>query len=209
MLIFAYSSFVRTLVWLAYRYLITLLLVKTPAYDRIYLSLDWKSASLTRKVEQKVTGMKLLAKKNKRQRIWQNLQRELDAERKKEEQEEEDDMERMKKEPGENGHTPVNASMQQGNGDIPGPPPQREASATTMATPAIECTHPQRDTANPDLLTADRHPCAASSTSNRRSSLHSPTSPRMISEGAQTTPSLLEQGYNIELSTLGGDDSQQ
>lgn len=63
MLVFAYSGFVRTLVWLAYRYLIIFTLVKTSLYDRIYLSLDWKSASLTRKVEEKVRDMKLLVKR--------------------------------------------------------------------------------------------------------------------------------------------------
>ncbi|ROV96110.1 hypothetical protein VSDG_05016 [Cytospora chrysosperma] len=67
-LVFAYSSFVRNLCWLAYRYLVTLLLVKTPAYDRIYLSLDWRSASMTRKVDKEIRDMKLLVKKEKQRR---------------------------------------------------------------------------------------------------------------------------------------------
>lgn len=76
-LVFAYSSFVRTLCWLAYRYLITLMLVKTPAYDRLYLSMDWKSAELTRKVEDEVQSMKARVKKAKQKRTAEQLNNEL------------------------------------------------------------------------------------------------------------------------------------
>lgn len=81
-LVFAYSNFVRTLAWLAYRYLVTLMLVKTPIYDRIYLTLDWRSTSLTRKVEDKIREMKLLVKKDKHKRIRQEIKEKRDKEQK-------------------------------------------------------------------------------------------------------------------------------
>ncbi|KAI7786674.1 hypothetical protein LA080_002785 [Diaporthe eres] len=87
-LVFAYSGFVRTLVWLAYRYLIIFTLVKTSPYDRIYLSLDWKSASLTRKVEEKVRDMKLLVKKNKKKRTFNEIKEKREKQRAAEIQEE-------------------------------------------------------------------------------------------------------------------------
>lgn len=79
-LVCAYSNFVRTLFWLAYRYLVTLVLVKTPAYDRFYLSLDWKSAALTSKVEKEVKRLKAKAKKTKQTRMAQKLNDEAELE---------------------------------------------------------------------------------------------------------------------------------
>ncbi|KUI59980.1 hypothetical protein VP1G_07196 [Cytospora mali] len=75
-LVFAYSAFIRNLCWLAYRYIITWVLVQSRAYDHVYLSLDLRSATLTRKVEDEVKSMKALAKKTKQIRTTQRLKRE-------------------------------------------------------------------------------------------------------------------------------------
>lgn len=55
--------------------------MKTSLYDRIYLSLDWKSATLTRKVEEKVRDMKLLVKKNKQKRTFNEIQERREKQR--------------------------------------------------------------------------------------------------------------------------------
>lgn len=149
------------------------MLVKTPIYDRIYLSLDWRSASITRKVEQRVLDMKLLVKKNKGQRIRQNLRAIQEAEREEEAREKTREVERTQKKHAENGH-----------------------SSVTTAIPTFRGIHPRHDdTTSPEHFPQGLHPGGGSSTSRRRPPLLSPPSARMISEGAQTTPSLLEEGY--------------
>lgn len=72
-MIFAYSPFVRALFWLAYRYLVTFFVTQTTLYDNVYLSLDWGTASLTNKVEEKVRKLKADAKVRKRAQIDQKL----------------------------------------------------------------------------------------------------------------------------------------
>ncbi|KUI66265.1 hypothetical protein VM1G_02448 [Cytospora mali] len=75
-LVFAYSTFIRNLCWLAYRYIITWVLVQSRAYDHVYLSLDLRSATMTRKVEDEVKSMKALAKKTKQIRTTERLKME-------------------------------------------------------------------------------------------------------------------------------------
>lgn len=87
-LVVAYSGFVRNLFWLAYRYLMTLMVVKTPAYGRIYLGLDWRSDSMTKKVDLGIRDMKLAVKKENQRRIEKKLHDERDEAQKAEERKE-------------------------------------------------------------------------------------------------------------------------
>lgn len=73
-LVFAYSFSVRTVAWLAYRYLVTLLLVKTSLYDRAYLNLKLDWTQRTKKAEKNVRDMKLAAKTKVRQRYREEKQ---------------------------------------------------------------------------------------------------------------------------------------
>ncbi|KAK2608226.1 hypothetical protein N8I77_006850 [Diaporthe amygdali] len=68
-LVIAFSDYVRTVIWLIYKYLITLTIIKSGLYDRVYLSLDWKSRDLVRKVEDKVTKMKSEVKAARQKRM--------------------------------------------------------------------------------------------------------------------------------------------
>lgn len=65
----AFSDYVRTVIWLIYKYLITLTVIKSGLYDRVYLSLDWKSKDLVRTVEDRVTQMKAEVKAARQKRV--------------------------------------------------------------------------------------------------------------------------------------------
>lgn len=65
----AFSDYVRTVIWLIYKYLVTLTVIKSGLYDRVYLSLDWKSRDLVSKVEERVTKMKADVKAARQRRI--------------------------------------------------------------------------------------------------------------------------------------------
>lgn len=198
-LAFAYSNFVRTLVWVPYRYLIILTLVKTRLYDWVYLTLNWRSNSLTRKVETEVRDMKLLVQKNKRKRVWGKVkqlqkhedQRQADLEDRKARQAEEN----KKKESMEGRPKPVEptngASSQVLAPAVPtGTPSTAPASKQTtikwaedpFTTQASTQTYVSRsESSNLDIESGNRsrHP--------RRSFLR----PASTSEGVQTTPSLM------------------
>lgn len=68
----AFSSFVRTIFWLAYRYLITLFAVRTPIYD-LYLGADWHRSKWINHIESKVRDMKIEIRKAKQRRVAQRL----------------------------------------------------------------------------------------------------------------------------------------
>lgn len=68
-LVIAFSDYVRTVIWLLYKYLITVTVIKSGLYDRVYLSLDWKSRDLVRKVEDRVTKMKAEVKAARQKRV--------------------------------------------------------------------------------------------------------------------------------------------
>lgn len=87
-MVFAYSPFVRALFWLAYRYLATFFVTHTPLYDKIYLGHDWRTASLTKKVEMDVRKLKADVRVKKRAR----LARQLMNEKARVEQEEEEEV---------------------------------------------------------------------------------------------------------------------
>lgn len=65
----AFSDYVRTVIWLIYKYLVTVTVIKSGLYDRVYLSLDWKSRDLVSKVEERVTKMKADVKAARQRRI--------------------------------------------------------------------------------------------------------------------------------------------
>ncbi|ROV91209.1 hypothetical protein VMCG_09371 [Cytospora schulzeri] len=135
-LVFAYSAFVRNLFWLAYRYLVTLVVVKTPLYDRLYLSLDWKSATLTRKVDNEIKEMKAKVKKAKQTRTTQRLNNEREMAQKMAEEKEERARRRKARASGDQ----QNRKTGQGRSATgpPPPPPQRAnlTHATTTPGPA-------------------------------------------------------------------------
>lgn len=64
----AFSDYVRTIIWLIYKYLITITVIKSGLYDRVYLHFDWKSRDLVRKVEDRVTKMKAEVKAARQRR---------------------------------------------------------------------------------------------------------------------------------------------
>lgn len=68
-LVIAFSDYVRTVIWLIYKYLVTVTVIKSGLYDRVYLSLDWKSRDLVSKVEERVTKMKADVKAARQRRI--------------------------------------------------------------------------------------------------------------------------------------------
>lgn len=68
-LVIAFSDSVRTVIWLIYKYLITLTAIKSGAYDRVYLNLDWKSKDMVRKVEDRVAQMKAEVKAARQKRV--------------------------------------------------------------------------------------------------------------------------------------------
>ncbi|KAG6354862.1 hypothetical protein INS49_003943 [Diaporthe citri] len=68
-LVIAFSDYVRTVIWLIYKYLTTLTVIKSGLYDRVYLSLDWKSKDLVRNVEDRVAQMKADVKEARQKRV--------------------------------------------------------------------------------------------------------------------------------------------
>lgn len=70
----AFSDYVRTIIWLIYKYLVTLTVIKSGLYDHVYLSLDWKSKDLVRKFEDSVTQMKADVKKARQKRMAKHNQ---------------------------------------------------------------------------------------------------------------------------------------
>lgn len=68
-LVIAFSDYVRTVIWLIYKYFITLTVIKSGLYDRVYLSLNWKSKDLVRNVEDRVAQMKADVKKARQRRV--------------------------------------------------------------------------------------------------------------------------------------------
>lgn len=68
-LVIAFSNSVRTGIWLIYKYLITLTVIKSGLYDRVYLKLDWKSRDMVRKLEDCVTQMKMEVKAARQKRM--------------------------------------------------------------------------------------------------------------------------------------------
>ncbi|KAL2287854.1 hypothetical protein FJTKL_04659 [Diaporthe vaccinii] len=194
-LVFAYSGFVRTLVWLAYRYLIIFTLVKTSPYDRIYLSLDWKSASLTRKVEEKVRDMKLLVKKNKKKRTFNEIKEKREKQRAAEIQEEKLQQEEEAKKKRMDHH----ANGREGQASDASRNPAALVTPTVVATPPAE--NPRVQFIDP-LPPHSRRAGTDSSVQMRdleaQSGDISSTPPRTLlqvprttSHGVQTTPSLI------------------
>ncbi|KAK7701690.1 hypothetical protein SLS64_010138 [Diaporthe eres] len=68
-LVIAFSDYVRTVIWLIYKYLVTFTVIKSGLYDRVYLSLDWKSKDLVRNVEDRVAQMKADVKQARQKRV--------------------------------------------------------------------------------------------------------------------------------------------
>lgn len=196
MLVFAYSGFVRTIVWLTYRYLVIFTLVKTSLYDRIYLSLYWESASLTRKVEEKVRDMKLLVKKNKQKRTFNQIKEKREKQIQEEKSQEEEEARKKRTTLLANGRGgEASASSRK-----PGPP---SVTPTVVATPPAENPRVQFIDSNPphshragtepsDQMQDLEAQSGEASPAPRRTLLQVP---QHISHGVQTTPSLL-QGKN-------------
>lgn len=196
MLVFAYSGFVRTLVWLAYRYLVIFTLVKTSLYDRIYLSLDWKSASLSRKVEEKVRDMKLLVKKNKQKRTFNEIKDKREKQRIAEIQEEklQQEEEARKK---RTAH-PANGREGQAS-DACRNPAALSVTPTVVATPPTDNPrvqfidslppHSRRAGTESSVQMHDLEAQSGETSSTPRRTLLQV--PRSTSHGVQTTPSLI------------------
>ncbi|KAL2284203.1 hypothetical protein FJTKL_09172 [Diaporthe vaccinii] len=68
-LVIAFSDYVRTVIWLIYKYLITLTVIKSGLYDKVYLSLDWKGKDLVRNIEDRVAQMKADVKQARQKRV--------------------------------------------------------------------------------------------------------------------------------------------
>lgn len=85
-LVVAYSDLIRNLFWLAYRYLITLVLVKTPVYNRVYLNMNGRSAAMTRKIDDQIRKIKLDAKKEKQKRTAERYRKRLEDQNRNEEE---------------------------------------------------------------------------------------------------------------------------
>ncbi|CAN8104755.1 unnamed protein product [Discula destructiva] len=197
-IVFAYSNFVRTLAWLAYRYLITLMLVQTRLYDWVYLSLDWGSASLTRRTEEKLRDMKLLVKKKKRKRMWHGLERRREEEQKKADLEDKKSRQQDPEKEEMNGEANGTSSH--------GQPPN--ATATTLmyqgsvfALSTSELNRPHLEPPNGDL---EAGPGTASSNPRRLAFL---PAPRRRSEGVQTTPSLNAGERWLDITAFPGNTS--
>lgn len=77
-MIFAYSPFVRALIWLPYRYLIIFVVTRAWLYEKVYLSHDWRTASFRKKVEMKVRKLKADVKVKKREGIVKRWKLEKD-----------------------------------------------------------------------------------------------------------------------------------
>lgn len=191
-LVLAYSGFVRTLVWLAYRYLVTFMVVKTPIYDRVYLSLDWGSTSLTRKVEEKVRDMKLLAKRNKRKRIWKKIQEDRQEDIKAEEL--------AKKKEKHQPHQDGQKRRVSPNAEANGTSSPNQSTATTTATQnsgqvGVHWASPHTISDRQDAQEPSRGDLeSGTDLSHRRRPFLRPFPPAFVSEGVQTTPSLIVDG---------------
>lgn len=186
----------RTLIWLAYRYLIISTLVKTSLYDRIYLSLDWKSASLTRKVEEKVRDMKLRVKKNKQKRTFNEIKEKREKERTAEIEEEKS----QKEEEAKKKRMARDANVRDGEAVVTSRKPAvPSVTPTVVATPPADNprvqfidsppSHSHRAGPEPPSQVHDLEAQSGQPSSAPRRNLLQV--PRNISHGVQTTPSLI------------------
>lgn len=204
------------------------MLVKTPLYDRLFLSVDWKSASLTRKVEDEVQGMKARVRRAKQKRTAEQLANELriqvDRERLKEDKKKKNkarcDDEQAKDEThmdvGHSQDSHVDGFQLTGyqNGGAAGQGQGRRLGTGAGATPFLGPTSPpppppavlsHAATAPEQQPTRDIEALGdPSRRRGRRPQFLGP--PAMISDAAQTTPGLLERARS-RLSVLGPDGS--
>lgn len=68
---FAFSNFIRSLVYLVYRFLITMFVVRSRAYEKMYVGLNSGVEAMVWMVEAKAAAMKADVKKAKQRRTAQ------------------------------------------------------------------------------------------------------------------------------------------